>query len=153
MKIRIGFVSNSSSSSFVCSICGDSYSGYDGQYEVKHYECQNGHEICGDCSDDINILIKKLSEDVNYAIKKLELTDAEANELIGAEDKYDCINEWVHFDGLDSSVCPICVLTHVPDYVKLRYVLEKFDLSEKDICDEIREKYTNLKAWENRNEN
>ena len=30
MKIRSGFVSNSSSSSFVCEVCGTSESGYNG---------------------------------------------------------------------------------------------------------------------------
>ena len=43
MKIRSGFVSNSSSSSFVCCICGRSEGGYDmsledaGMVETKRY--------------------------------------------------------------------------------------------------------------------
>jgi hypothetical protein len=44
MKIRTGFVSNSSSSSFVCEITGEQFSGYDaslGDFELV--ECQNGH--------------------------------------------------------------------------------------------------------------
>lgn len=50
MKIRQGFVSNSSSSSFVCSCCNGSYAGYDGQYEdTLRYSCVNDHDLCSDC--------------------------------------------------------------------------------------------------------
>lgn len=44
MKIRMGFVSNSSSSSFVCDLTGRSYEGYDGEYEVDTVTCEHGHE-------------------------------------------------------------------------------------------------------------
>jgi len=48
MKVRNGFVSNSSSSSFVCDITGWSYEGYDGQYECEWAQCVNGHEFAAD---------------------------------------------------------------------------------------------------------
>jgi len=41
MKIRQGFVSNSSSSSFVCSVCGE-----DGDNYNELFECSNGHVMC-----------------------------------------------------------------------------------------------------------
>ena len=44
MKIRMGFVSNSSSSSFICDLTGRSYEGYDGEYEVDNVTCEKGHE-------------------------------------------------------------------------------------------------------------
>ena len=44
MKIRNGFVSNSSSSSFVCDITGRSYTEYEASLEdADMYECENGH--------------------------------------------------------------------------------------------------------------
>lgn len=47
MKIRTGFVSNSSSSSFICDVCGNVEAGYDLSIEdAKMYECENGHEVC-----------------------------------------------------------------------------------------------------------
>ena len=47
MKIRTGFVSNSSSSSFICQLCGRQESGWDASYEEFGYvECPNGHVIC-----------------------------------------------------------------------------------------------------------
>ena len=43
MKIRNGFVSNSSSSSFICEVCGQDASGYDMSLsDAEMYECING---------------------------------------------------------------------------------------------------------------
>jgi hypothetical protein len=43
MKIRSGFVSNSSSSSFVCDVCGENISGMDiGLSDAGMFECMNG---------------------------------------------------------------------------------------------------------------
>jgi len=49
MKIRTGFVSNSSSSSFTCEICGRTESGWDaGVRDFDMWECENGHIFCND---------------------------------------------------------------------------------------------------------
>ena len=46
-KYRIGFVSNSSSSSFVCDVCNEDYSGWDAcMSEAEMFECVNGHTVC-----------------------------------------------------------------------------------------------------------
>jgi len=48
MKIRTGFVSNSSSTSFTCDICGATETGWDscGCEEFGFYQCENDHTIC-----------------------------------------------------------------------------------------------------------
>ena len=47
MKIRKGFVSNSSSSSFICDVCGTAESGWDYSLsDAGMYECENGHTFC-----------------------------------------------------------------------------------------------------------
>lgn len=49
MKIRMGFVSNSSSSSFTCDVCGHSESGWDyGLEDVGMCRCVNDHTFCID---------------------------------------------------------------------------------------------------------
>lgn len=49
MKIRTGFVSNSSSSSYVCEICNTATEAYDCNiYEIGFCECENGHMFCID---------------------------------------------------------------------------------------------------------
>lgn len=48
MKIRYGFVSNSSSSSYVCEVCGNAESGWDaGAMECNMYTCsEHTHIFC-----------------------------------------------------------------------------------------------------------
>jgi hypothetical protein len=47
MKIRMGFVSNSSSSSFICEICGRDEGGFDmSLYDAEMVCCEHGHTIC-----------------------------------------------------------------------------------------------------------
>jgi hypothetical protein len=47
MKIRFGFVSNSSTSSFVCEICYHADAGMDAcLQELGFVQCENGHVIC-----------------------------------------------------------------------------------------------------------
>jgi len=49
MKIRKGFVSNSSSSSFICDVCGEKFTGYDASpSEFGCSVCPNEHIICSD---------------------------------------------------------------------------------------------------------
>jgi len=47
MKVRKFFVSNSSSSSFVCDVCGEDYTSWDACLsEAEMFECEYGHTIC-----------------------------------------------------------------------------------------------------------
>ena len=49
MKFRKDFVTNSSSSSYVCEICGRTESGWDmGLSDCDMMECVNGHVFCCD---------------------------------------------------------------------------------------------------------
>ena len=50
MKIRLSFVSNSSSSSFTCSVCEKQFTGWDCYpgSDNGHSECVNGHVFCDD---------------------------------------------------------------------------------------------------------
>ena len=64
MKIRNGFVSNSSSSSFVCEICYLADSVYDGGIgEIGMCECTNGHIMCLD-----HLLDKNAEQDEDGAV-------------------------------------------------------------------------------------
>jgi zona occludens toxin (predicted ATPase) len=58
MKVRTGFVSNSSSSSFVCEVCGEEASGWDMCLsDADMVSCENDHTFCkshiiGDLDED-----------------------------------------------------------------------------------------------------
>lgn len=152
MKVRSGFVSNSSSSSFVCSVCNNSYEGWDGMYDTAHYYCRNRHEICGHCSTTVKLAAKSLAADLDKAIEQLGLDNAEANELMGARDKETWIREYTMEDYLSPAVCPLCNLTHIPGSLEAQYLREKFDQKREDVLTEIRDKFGSLEGWEKRNE-
>lgn len=47
MKIRQGFVSNSSSSSYICTVCRETYSGWDASLrDAEMRQCEKGHTFC-----------------------------------------------------------------------------------------------------------
>jgi hypothetical protein len=64
MKIRNGFVSNSSSSSFICSVCGESETYYDGLEEAGAIQCEGQwHIFHEDCVKKFDL---EFTEDRNY---------------------------------------------------------------------------------------
>lgn len=80
-KIRNGFVSNSSSSSFVCDLCGYETSGWDMCLsEAEMFECENGHTLCDEH------MLEPTQEWLNkyiYEIKEAcKISDEEFNEWV-----------------------------------------------------------------------
>lgn len=80
-KIRNGFVSNSSSSSFVCDLCGYETSGWDMCLnEAEMFECENGHTLCDEH------MLQPTQEWLNEYIYKIkesrQISDEEFSEWI-----------------------------------------------------------------------
>lgn len=67
MKYRLSFVTNSSSSSYICDVCGRHEEGWDMCLsEAEMMQCENGHTICEDeMTEDINWVFNNDSVDTN----------------------------------------------------------------------------------------
>jgi len=100
MKIRNGFVSNSSSSSFTCCECGNTESGWDlGLQEAGMFQCEKcGRNFCEGCGDKVprEEIIKELEKQalnnkyIKSHIENVDLKEADYDMLLDiANDCYE----------------------------------------------------------------
>lgn len=113
MKIREGFVSNSSSSSFICMVSGRIEAGYDlSMRDVEMYQCENGHYF-----DDSYLL---------PAPPKIDIDEDE-----DGDERYEC----------PAARCPICTLDHITDVDLLKYILKSRAFNKEGLKATMREQY------------
>lgn len=131
MKIRSCFVSNSSSSSFICDVCGEVESGYDlSLVDAGMYSCLNDHVFCA------NHIVNEDFECVSYNNKYENFNEySESNDY---EDGYD----------IPTIYCPICQIRTVKSDDILNYILKKTNNTKKGISDEIKSKFKDVKAFD-----
>jgi hypothetical protein len=157
MKIRSNYVSNSSSSSFICDVCGRAESGYDldlSDIEMYEYEC--GHTTCW-CEINKNFTLKQWLE---YAKKhhldfignieediKTYGEDYTPHEEMQSE-YMDLLYEEEGFYEVPKFMCPICNLNHLDSNSKYEYLLHKFNLKDEDVINEIKSKFNALNELE-----
>ena len=136
MKTRTCFVSNSSSSSYVCDVCGETYEGYDASlYDSNMYECKRGHIFCEDHIDEVEFEAWKESE-IQKNMKEYELSHDEAeDELEDSDYRYE----------FPSSVCPCCTLKTIVDSDLIAYLLHISNMTRLECEDSIREKFKSSK--------
>ena len=123
MKKRLGFVSNSSSSSFLCDVCEQEGCGYDASpSDFDMAVCEKYHTFCYDHA----IEPEKPCTVTNYD---------------GSVSTYENMFEAEEFEGeVPSQYCPICAFEKlsVRDY---RKYLEKTDRGMEAIFKEIRDRF------------
>ena len=154
MKIRTGFVSNSSSSSFVCDFCGETTSGWDMTMEEAYMiTCEHGHlfcigEIIGKEDYDVCDLLtdKDFLKDLIQSLEKQEDLYGDIKQCIEHAKKYiadeeddgwyencdDDIQYYVREEwGIPEKYCPVCNRKHEmekdSDYVEYKRLYEKFN--------------------------
>lgn len=114
MKFRAGFVSNSSSSSFTCDICGFTNSGFDACAEDLGFKmCWNEHVFCESHIDlpldvDYLIFLKENLEEFRDLFKSFEdslskaRSDREFNKIQKDLERFKIVNESIeNFKDLD----------------------------------------------------
>lgn len=162
MKIRNGFVSNSSSSSFLCDVSGEMESGWDlCLSDAGMYECENGHtfkeEYLVDADDAV---IEGMTSDMRYALEDLcgyvkdDDFDDNATNVANSYsvDKAELLRQYEAHNGsyyvdededddrysIKACRCPICTMTEFNDYELVSYLIAKMGKTRKEVEDEVR---------------
>lgn len=158
MKIRKGFISNSSSSSFICDVCGDNQSGWDLSIrDAGMYRCENDHTFCDTHKEKpteeaatkwINsggYGAKSYNEWYSNAKEDGEIDEDFSNvELVTMFAFEDCNNDP---DEVPSVFCPICGMKHVTDGELLLYLLKKSGISKQEVVAEIKSRFNDYRDF------
>ena len=147
MKVRKGFVSNSSSTSYTCEICGGTESGWDSSpmEDFGFIECENGHIICMDCGEiEDSEDIYTEDEELDQTLVKSELCPVCRFEVTSKSDlKAYLYKEYKVSDGevLDDIKKVNKRRRKVYDADYVNYVYKKHNLQELDILQVFRNKF------------
>lgn len=156
MKIRYGFVSNSSSSSFTCDVCKDTAVDYDGECEIEYLTCKEGHQICKKHIK--SSLLKKstaqmhqvLLDDVdNWDHVGADERESERDSIRGmdAQEVEDFYNDLTCGEELDETTCPLCSFKILSDEDLLDYLLMLTGSTKKSMIDQALKSYPNYDAF------
>ncbi len=108
MKLRSGFVSNSSTSSFICSVCGgQEAAGHEVSWDdmgINHVECAKGHEFHEECLTDNGYCVKEDIEEYGY---------------------------------LPTEKCPVCTMKIISDEDKYRFLIKRKIVGKDFVLREI----------------
>ena len=148
MKFRSTFVTNSSSSSYVCEICGRTETGYDlGLSDCEMMECVNGHIFCYDESLEIpskEELIKMILENewnINaWDYENRYSRDFSEEELIVMEED-DLFDKFCSENGyyeVPECVCPICQFIEYSEYDLSAYLLKEYKIPREEAFEEVK---------------
>jgi len=131
MKVRTNFVSNSSSSSFICAICGNKESGWDMSLSnAEMFECTHNHTVC----ESHRISLEDCEEG----------TCGKCNNCLENEDK-------TYYAPIEH--CPLCMLQDITEYDLSQYLLKKYNLTKEEVLSEIRDTFKSYKNLINFKEN
>ena len=149
MKIRTGFVSNSSSTSFTCCICGNEESGMDmSASDAGMTQCSNGHTFCENHAlDSEKLTIQEYrnwfeSWCNEYEWRKDQLVYLKRNaedfmEWFEENDMEDTMNE----DGVSPLQCPICQFKNASSDEIAQYYLKSNNLNVEQFASSMKEKF------------
>lgn len=143
MKIRLGFVANSSSSSFVCDVCGNTETGYScGPSDFEMSYCENEHLMCNE-----HALHDETIDDDDYgsvipesACPICQMQIYSQSEMVKYLQKTRNVSWGEVFEQI-KSVNKRRKKLYNFEYIK--EVFTRYELTEDSIMDEIRTKFKN----------
>jgi hypothetical protein len=169
MKIRKGFVTNSSSSSYICDYCNRAEAGYDlGIEDADMYECENGHVLCRyhfnrefDKNDVYKAVKRKFIDDIyskstihgtikksNVKARASRIRDLrkglkELEEIMKKNgDILKFAENWINFSyELPYELCPVCNFKILTNTDGYEYLLKITGMTERELLNKISKKY------------
>ena len=166
MKFRKGFVTNSSSSSFICDVCGHDVSGWDMcMSEAEMVECENGHTFCEDHisnSDESRILLEILNSSMQYSQGIIETENLENDKKTRILEEIDSLkqnmekirkNELDEYEISDmlydfgyrynfpSKFCPICNFDTSVDEDLLQYLCKIHNVNISELLQKLKAEF------------
>jgi hypothetical protein len=148
MKIRTGFVSNSSSSSFICCLTGEMNSGMDMCLsDSGMVRCANGHEFLEDLKlenkemavDDYRTWYRNWCNQYDWRAERLSDLDRSDEEfMIWFEDEMRYMFE---DDGVQITECPVCQFEDLPFEDVAKYFLRMNGMTRKEFARQMMGKY------------
>ena len=137
MKFRKDFVTNSSSSSFVCEICGYSTGGWDMSLsEADMMECVNGHIFCSEHAlerPNKKEMIKLIMENEYNSLTEEDLMNMEEDILFE-----DYLSEGGCYE-IPECVCPICQFVEYSEEDLSAYLLKEYKVSRDLVFEEVKQ--------------
>lgn len=149
MKFRKDFVTNSSSSSYVCEICGRNESGWDlSLSECEMMECVNGHIFC--CDEALEQPTKKemikmiMENEWNKERWDNSIRDYRdyTEEEISSMDKEIIFERFITDGGnyeVPECMCPICQFIEYSEYDLSAYLLKEYGVSRDEVFAEVKQ--------------
>ena len=164
MKIRSGFVSNSSSTSFVCEVCGESETAWDScsYNDFGFTECINGHLFCTEHVEDCDFEIYKkemiefISDENNerrrhnesvkdqpkpWLYKEEDMLDVSKLEELNTEEEIRiliCEYDYENGAGVPASSCPICSFKASGMTDISRYLFKEYGVTRETVFEEVK---------------
>lgn len=170
MKKRSGFVANSSSSSYICDVCGETKAGMDMSLSDAYMlQCVNGHIFCEDHAiGDIpkypskQNAIEQLTRNIDFyrsyskknnnykeILKEKEKLLSQINSTKEKDwddfcKKMDIGNELDYYwrEDVPKKHCPICSLDSITNNMKLTYLISKFGINQEELEKEIKSNFS-----------
>ena len=149
MKFRKDFVTNSSSSSYVCEICGRIESGFDlCLSDAEMMECVNSHTFCREEAlkrpskkDLIKMILENEWNKDTWDSTLKGRRDYTEEELITMEedDLFDKFCSEGGYYEVPECVCPICQFIEYSEYDLSAYLLKKYGIPRDDVFAEVKQ--------------
>jgi len=144
MKTRQGFVSNSSTSSFICNVCGEKFTGMDaGPSDFDCVACSNGHIICNSHLKDLPpvpptppVITNGCKHEFDRETMNFCPTcGKKATEVIVGDDEDDEDD----YGDLRPSQCPVCRLEIYAENEMSRYLEKTREITRDEVFAKVKE--------------